>query len=101
MLLLNQLIFNNTFMEWNNWYIDWIEDMWNKCPNCDSIDFDIIHRKCLICDYELSHNTLQIILPIKKAIEEKIETTKKRKSFFEDPYDSLQRWYEEDKKYWK
>jgi len=86
-------------MEWNSWYIEWVEDMWNKCPNCESIDFDIIKRKCLDCGYELNHNTLKIIVPIKKVIDEKLNN--ENNQFFEDPYDSKQKWFDDDKKYFK
>jgi len=84
-------------MESNNWYVEWIEEMWNKCPNCDSIFFDIIHRKCLECGYELQHNTFNVILPVKSKIEKVI---KNNKFIFEDPYDSKQKWFLEDRKYW-
>jgi len=57
------------FNKWySSWYIEWVESMWNRCPNCDSEYFDIIHRKCLECDYKLSHSTLWIIAPVKEEL---------------------------------
>jgi len=83
--------------DWEKWYIEWVEDMWNKCPNCDWNNFDIIHRQCLDCWYTLEHITLQNT--VKQSIEETRQSIWVCISTWEDPYDSRQKGFLEDRQY--
>ena len=84
-----------------NYYKEEIELNWDKCPNCWKKGFDINLRKCLIdgCYYEKSHNTLYI-----EKVEKIIDSSKLEKNnnlFYEDPYDSKEKGFDDDSKYFK
>ena len=57
-----------------NFYKEEIAENWDICPNCSEVGFNINLRRCTLCDYDVSHNTLFVAWKTKEKVEENIMT---------------------------